>query len=289
MNNNSSKSTQKNKEISEIKLGDYKLIVFDIDGTLVGPTHILDPYTREILLKLNGLGIQFTLATGKNLPATIQIADELKIELPLILSNGSMIETRHGKVFEKSVLPETVTKQVVFICEEENKNLVIYIDDNIIMKKMNKDIFPIYNQVTYGIVEVGKWAVIENHFKEVNKCLVVEQHFPKDLIKLEKRFEQEIGEESDIIFTSTKLLEVLPKGITKVRGIQKLAQSLGIEMREVMAFGDYDNDIGMLSAAGLGVAVQNGSAAAKASANLVIETCAQNGPAKFLEKLMKSV
>jgi Cof subfamily protein (haloacid dehalogenase superfamily) len=273
----------------QIRLSDYKLIVFDIDGTLVGPSHILDPYTREILLKLNKFGVQITLATGKNLPATIQIANELQIDLPMILSNGSMIETRHGKILEKSVLPLNATERVVTICEEDNRNLVIYIDNDLIIKKMNEDIYPIYNQVTYGIVEIGRWESIKDDFDKVNKCLVIEQHDPKKLIDLEKRFKQEIGKESDIIFTSSKLLEVLPKGVTKVTGIQKLASSLGFTMREVMAFGDYDNDIGMLSAAGLGVAVQNGSQAAKASADLIIAACDQNGPAKFLEKLMKSV
>jgi HAD superfamily hydrolase (TIGR01484 family) len=157
------------------------------------------------------------------------------------------------------------------------------------MKEMNEDIFPIYNQVTYGIVEIGQWETIKDHFAKVNKCLVIEQHVPQNLIELEKRFKQEFGAQSNIIFTSTKLLEVLPKGITKVTGIQRLAKNLGIEMDEVMAFGDYDNDIEMLSAAGLGVAVENGSAAAKASADLVIDPCDQNGPAKFLEKLMESL
>ena len=57
-------------------------------------------------------------------------------------------------------------------------------------------------------------------------------------------------------------------------------------MSEVMAFGDYDNDVEMLTAAGLGVVVENGSAAAKASADLIIGACDQNGPAKFLENLM---
>jgi Cof subfamily protein (haloacid dehalogenase superfamily) len=272
-----------------INLHDYKLIIFDIDGTLVGPSHILDQYTREVLLNLRDHGIYYTLATGKNLPATQQIADELKIELPLVLSNGSMIETRHGEILSKSVLPFDITKQVVDICEESDHNLVIYIDNDIIMKQMNEDIFPIYNQVTYGIVEIGQWKTIEDRFSEVNKCLVIEQHVPENLIDLEKRFKQELGSKSDIIFTSTKLLEVLPKGITKVTGIQRLATSLGVEMCEVMAFGDYDNDIEMLIAAGLGVAVENGSAAAKASADLVIESCDQKGPAKFLEKLLQAL
>ena len=279
---------QSNTTRKQIKLNDYKLLVFDIDGTLVGPSHILDPYTRDILLKLRDLGIHITLATGKNLPATKQIADDLEIELPLVLSNGSIIETRHGKITAKSVLPFDVTKRVVEICEADNTNLVIYIDNDIIMKEMNADIFPIYNQVTFGIVEIGQWDNLEGRFAEVNKCLVIEQHQPQNLINLEKKFKQELGDRSDIIFTSTKLLEVLPKGITKVTGIQRLIDSLGIKMSEVMAFGDYDNDIEMLNAAGLGVVVENGSAAAKASADLIIGPCDQNGPAKFLENLMNS-
>jgi hydroxymethylpyrimidine pyrophosphatase-like HAD family hydrolase len=68
-----------------------------------------------------------------------------------------------------------------------------------------------------------------------------------------------------------------------------MVDSLEIEMREVMAFGDYDNDIEMLKAAGLGIAVENGSEAAKASADLVIGSCDQNGPAKFLEVLMRAI
>jgi Cof subfamily protein (haloacid dehalogenase superfamily) len=279
---------QSNPKQKHINLNDYKLLVFDIDGTLVGPSHILDPYTRDILLKLQGLGIHITLATGKNLPATKQIADDLKIELPLVLSNGSIIETRHGRIIEKSVLPSDVTKRVVEICEVDNTNLVIYIDNDIIMKVMNEDIYPIYNQVTYGIVEIGQWGSLKDRFAEVNKCLVIEQHQPRNLINLEKKFRREIGDRSDIIFTSTKLLEVLPKGITKVTGIQRLIDNLGIKMSEVMAFGDYDNDIEMLNAAGLGVVVENGSEAAKANADLIIEPCDQNGPAKFIENLMKS-
>ena len=274
--------------IRQIRLSDYKLIVFDIDGTLVGPSHILDAYTRDISLKLHDLGIHITLATGKNLLATKQIADDLEIEIPLVLSNGSMIETRHGKIHAKSVLPLYITKHVIEICEEENANLVIYIDNDIIMKEMNADIYPIYDQVIFGILEIGRWDTIESRLAEVNKCLVVEQYQPRNLIELEKRFIKEVGDQSDIIFTSSKLLEVLPKGITKVTGIQRLIDSLGLKMSEVMAFGDYDNDIEMLSAAGLGIVVENGSDAAKASADLIIGTCDQNGPAKFLENLMNS-
>ncbi len=272
-----------------INLRDYRLIVFDIDGTLIGSNHILDPYTRDVLLKLRDYGINMTLATGKNLPATQQTADELEIEIPLVLSNGSMIETRYGEILAKSVLPVQVIKRVTEICDSKNSNLVMYLDNEILIKGMNEDIFQVYNQVAYGISEIGQWSAIASRQAEVNKCLIVEQHNPANLKELEKVFNQDFGTLADILFTSTKLLEVIPKGITKVTGIQKIASSLGIKMSEVMAFGDYDNDVEMLTAAGLGIVVENGSQAAKASADLVIGSCDQNGPAIFLENLMRSI
>ena len=123
----------------KISLRDFRLIVFDIDGTLIGPSHVLHPYTREILLKLRGYGIQITLATGKNLPATQQTADDLEIEIPLVLSNGAMIETRQGVILAKSVLPVQVIKRITEICDDTNCNLVMYLDNEILMKEMNEE------------------------------------------------------------------------------------------------------------------------------------------------------
>ena len=91
--------------------------------------------------RLRDYGIPYTLATGKNLPATRQLADDLEIELPLVLSNGSMIETRQGKILAKSMLPFDVIRSVIEICETRTQNLVLYIDNDIIIKKMNDDIF----------------------------------------------------------------------------------------------------------------------------------------------------
>jgi len=82
------------------------------------------------------------------------------------------------------------------------------------------------------------------------------------------------------------MLEVMPKGVTKLKAIQRLVEMLGISMEEVMTFGDGDNDAEMLEGAGLGVSLENGSDHAKASANLTIASCDENGPAKFLEKLL---
>jgi Cof subfamily protein (haloacid dehalogenase superfamily) len=204
----------------------------------------------------------------------------------MVLSNGSMVENRFGLVLAKFTLPESVTRRVIKICDRKHSNLVMYIDDYIIVKEMNVDIYQIYEPVAAEVIEVGSWEKVFNRIADVNKCLVVEMIKYQNLIELEEIFRQEVGQFADILFTSRHLLEVLPKGITKVTGIQKLIENMGITMKDVMVFGDYDNDVEMLQQAGLGVVVANGSEAARENADLIIEACDENGPAKFLDALI---
>jgi len=274
------------KKINDINLNDYKLIIFDIDGTLVGKDHVLDPFTKKVLFDMREKGFPFTLATGKNLPATKPLADELEIELPLIMINGSMLETRHAEILSKTTLPVDVTLQVIEICEARGKDLVIYIDNGIYVKAMNENIFPVYNNVESGLYEIGEWDAIKEKLAGVNKCLVVDSFVRENLIEMGKIFEKALNGRVDILHSTTTLVEVMAKGVTKVTGINKLAANMGIQINAIMAFGDFDNDAEMLAAVGLGVAVKNASPTAKAAADLVIGSVEENGPAVFLKKLL---
>ena len=270
----------------DINLHDYKLIIFDIDGTLVGKDHMLDPFTKDVLFWLREEGYPFTLATGKNLPATKSLADELKIELPLILVNGGMLQTRHEEMLSKTTLPMDITRQVIEICEVRGKDLVIYIDNGIYIKAMNENIFPVYSNVVSGLFEIGEWDAIMSKLADANKCLVVDSFVRENLIEMGKVFEKALKGRVDILHSSTYLVEVMPKDVTKVTGIRKLAENMGIPMDKIMAFGDFNNDAEMLAAAGLGIAVENASPIAKAAADLVIGSVEEHGPAVFLKELL---
>ncbi len=274
------------KKSSDINLHDYKLIIFDIDGTLVGKDHMLDPFTKEVLFRLRKEGYPFTLATGKNLPATKSLADELEIELPLILVNGGILQTRHEEMLSKTTLPVDITRQVIEICEVRGKDLVIYIDNGIYIKAMNENIFPVYSNVVSGLFEIGEWDAIMSKLADANKCLVVDSFVRENLIEMGKVFEKALKGRVDILHSSTYLVEVMPKGVTKVTGIRKLAENMGIPMDKIMAFGDFNNDAEMLAAAGLGIAVENASPSAKAAADLVIGSVEEHGPAEFLKELL---
>ena len=271
------------------QLKDFSLIVFDIDGTLVGDSHQFHPFTRDTLLKLHDFGIPFTLATGKILPATKAQADELRVSLPLILANGSILQRRSGEILYHVYLPEKVTRKVVDICERREENLIIYSDDKIFIKAMNEDIYPIYSMVESGLYQIGEWENLPVGFERATKCLVVNQHDAQSLYQLGEKLAGVLNSQADVVHTSTKLVEVVPKGINKASAVSRLAEELGISMHQVMAFGDYDNDAEMLSAAGLGVAVGNASDSAKAAADIVIGACEENAVADFLRKLMSEI
>jgi 5-amino-6-(5-phospho-D-ribitylamino)uracil phosphatase len=274
------------RTIYNIDLNNYKLIVSDIDGTLIGSDHILSSYTKKTIFRLREAGYKFTVATGKNMPATISQANELEIDLPLILINGGMLQTRQGDIISVETLPLDVTDDVIKICEELEKDLVIYIDNGIYIRRMNENIYPIYSNVQSGLFEIGEWRSIKEHLIRANKCLVVDSYDRKKLIEMGIVFERLLNDRADVLHASSKLVEVMPRGVTKVSGISKLAASMGISMEEIMAFGDFNNDVEMLSAAGLGIAVENASPDAKAVANMVIGSVSENGPAVFLNELL---
>ena len=272
--------------IGKIKLSDYKLIVFDIDGTIQDSNHNLHPYTKNVLMKLHNARIPFTLATGKNLPAVKPLAEDLKIKLPLILSNGCVLQTVEGQELEKHVLPIEIVLKVINICEEGGWDLAIYLDEGIHIKQMNHNLELLIDYGSPGLIEIGEWSKIAGRFGEVHKCLVVERSSPDEVFKLEKVYETELGDKVEYCHTLPGMLEVMPKGVTKLKAVQRLAEMLGIRMEEVMTFGDGDNDAEMLVGAGLGVSLENGSDLAKASANLTIASSDENGPAKFLDELL---
>ena len=175
---------------------------------------------------------------------------------------------------------------MIEICEARRADLVVYIDNGIYLKVMNENIYPIYSKVVSGLFEIGEWDAIMDKLADANKCLVVDRYVRENLIEIGRVFKEALKEWVDILHTSTSLVEVMPKGVTKVTGIRKLADSMGIPLCEIMAFGDFNNDVEMLAAVGLGLAVKNASSRAKTAADMVIGSVEEHGPAKFLKELL---
>ena len=80
------------------------------------------------------------------------------------------------------------------------------------------------------------------------------------------------------------LVEATPPGVSKGDALRRLAQQLDIPLAQTMSIGDQDNDAPMIEAAGLGIAMQNGSARARAAATVIAPSLANDGAAWAIER-----
>jgi Cof subfamily protein (haloacid dehalogenase superfamily) len=271
---------------SHLDINKFKLVISDLDGTILESGQPIHPFTKEVVAKLPDLGIQFTLASGRSLASLRPYAEELKIDMPLVLANGCIVQSLDGVIHFRITMPVEVTRKVIEITEKENSDLVIFSDDRLFYKQMTDNIFRIFGKLSNSIYEVGSWDAIESHFSEVNKFMIIDWQSQENLKKLENIFDSELSTQADYLRTNINHLEVMPKGVTKATGLKQLVDSMGIRMDEIIAFGDFDNDAAMLAEVGLGVAVENACDLAKRNADLVVGSCAENGPAVFLNQLI---
>ncbi len=271
---------------SHIELSQYKLVISDLDGTILESGQPIHPFTKEVLAKLPELGIRFTLASGRSLASLRPFAEELRIDIPLVLANGCIIQSLDGIIHHRITMPVEVTRKIIEITEREGSDLVIFSDDRLFYKKMTDNIFRIFGKLNNSIYEVGSWDAIESMLEQINKFMIIDWESQENLTRLETIFDTDLSSQADYLRTNKNHLEVMPKGVTKATGLKKLADGMGIRMAEIIAFGDFDNDAAMLAEVGLGVAVENACDLAKQSADLIVGSCAENGPAIFLNQLI---
>ncbi|MDO9546476.1 MAG: HAD family hydrolase [Pelolinea sp.] len=270
----------------DINIDQFKLFVFDVDGTILQLHHEIDPFTRSVLLDLKNNEFLVTLATGKNLKSTRKLAEILQIDLPLVLSNGCVLQSLDGVIHQKYFLPIDFLRQLIEVCERMDLDLAIHIEEDIFVKNINENISILFSYGSPSLEEVGDWESIEYLLPKAYKCLVVDRKNRERLFQLEDSMRALVGDSVNYCQTLPEMVEFMPPGVSKLTGIKTIAIEKNISMNSIMAFGDGNNDAEMLGEVGYGVAVENASNLAKNSADWVVPSCAENGPAQFLNHLI---
>ena len=271
----------------DIKINQFKLFVFDVDGTILQMNHELDSLTQSVLLDLKEMGFAITLATGKNMRSTRALAEKLQIELPLVLSNGCVLQSLDGTIHQKHYLSTDFLLQLIGECERMNLDLAIHIDEDTYVKEVTDNLSIMYAYGFTSLEVVSEWKAINGLLPKAYKCLVVDRNNRDSLFELEKRMRSKVGNLVTYCHSLTEILEFMPEGISKMTGIRAITEEMDISLQSVMAFGDGNNDAEMLAAVGFGAAVENAAKSVKDSADWVVPSCANNGPAQFLQYLMK--
>jgi Cof subfamily protein (haloacid dehalogenase superfamily) len=265
-----------------------KLIAFDLDGTLLGPNLKCSPRVKAAIARAQSMGRTVTLATGRGPSPTDKFAAELSITAPLICFQGGLVyDYQARKVLFETRLDPAIVPLIVKLSDEHHWNLQFESPDMAYLPRVSN-----HPQVLLDLLSVANWKRVDNFLTdlpEVPHKFILSVHDPaeRDALAAEVRtyFSENLAEIT-IVPSHPILVEGLPPGMNKSRGLAWLAGQLGIAQAEVMAVGDNDNDVEMLEWAGVGVAMGNASPAALAVADWVAPSVSEDGTAVALEKFI---
>ena len=266
---------------------EYKLIAMDLDGTLNNDQKIITEKTKAALMVAQKQGIRLALASARPSPGLFKERDILSLQnyggILMSYNGGRIVDAETNRVLFETSMDLEETKQV--LRKLESLPVTPILDDGIQFYVTSKDGYKVdYECKNNNMVcsEVGNLA----DFLAFAPIKILMSVQPEELAQVQQAIAAFLPENLSVVQTAPFYLEVIPKVINKGQGIRDICNVLGIDPAEVISFGDAANDIPMLQAAGMGVAMGNAQEAVKAAANMVTLSNNDDGIAAALEKLL---
>lgn len=260
---------------------DIRLIVTDLDGTLLNSQHKITPRNREAIARASAAGIPTVLATGKTRYSSETLIEELGLRTPGIFVQGLLIANADGSTRHQQTLDVQIARRVISFVEERGFSVMAYSGSRLMIKVHHPyaDIIMNYGEPRPEIV--GPLVNLLDNVP-VNKLMLMGDE--KRLRALRYQLDKLFGPQINMTTTQTATLEVLPAGASKGKAVRFVAQEMGIPMDKVLAIGDGENDLEMLKLAGWGVAVANADERLKAVAKVVVGSNDDSGVAEAIER-----
>ena len=266
----------------------YKLLVLDVDGTLLNDEREISKRTLAALLKVQQMGVRIVLASGRPTYGLMPLAKTLELGnyggFVLSYNGCQIIKAQNGEIlFERRINPEMLP----YLEKKARKNgfaIFTYHDDTLITDSPDNEY--IKNEALLNNLKI----IREDEFSTAIdfapcKCMLVSDK-EKALIGLEQHWEKRLAGTLDAFRSEPYFLEVVPCGVNKANTLGALLEHLGVTREEVIAVGDGVCDVTMLQLAGMGVAMGHSQDSVKVCADYVTASNAEDGVALAVEKLI---
>ena len=266
----------------------YKLLVLDVDGTLLNDEREISKRTLAALLKVQQMGVRIVLASGRPTYGLMPLAKTLELGnyggFVLSYNGCQIIKAQNGEIlFERRINPEMLP----YLEKKARKNgfaIFTYHDDTLITDSPDNEY--IKNEALLNNLKI----IREDEFSTAIdfapcKCMLVSDK-EKALIGLEQHWEKRLAGTLDAFRSEPYFLEVVPCGVNKANTLGALLEHLGVTRVEVIAVGDGVCDVTMLQLAGMGVAMGHSQDSVKVCADYVTASNEEDGVALAVEKLI---
>lgn len=273
-------------------MNDIRLIASDMDGTLLNSNTQISERTAKALRAAQEKGVIVSLCTGRFAQYGAMMLNNIGVSGPVAGANGGSIwdDTLKKTVAAHPIDADTALR-INTLLRDCDVYYYVFASDTIASSETGKN-HPLshywHNQdfarkysLSFGNGREYTLDVVGNN--RAVKFFVTRQ--PDDVYAY---LSTELAKIPGIYVTasSKNCFEIMKEGVNKRSGVEELAALHGIDMKNVMTLGDYDNDMPMIRAAWLGVAMGNATDEVKACADYVTDTNDNDGVAKAIEKFV---
>lgn len=262
---------------------EYKMIVLDMDDTLLTDDHTISEENKEMIFKAQEKGVKVVLASGRPTSAMTSYAKELKLDFYnsyMLSYNGAVItDLKEDKILFEQTLTKEQIHELYDYSQKNNTHIITYVNEEIV-SETDSEFIEIEKHITgmaHNKVRSFKNAVQSNAVK----CILLEE--PSYLKTVEDDLKQAMPHLS-VSMSKPFFLEVAQQGIDKAHSLKKLAKRLDINQSEIIAVGNAGNDLTMIEYAGLGVWVDNVTPELRDKADVIVASNNDHGVAEVIRR-----
>jgi Cof subfamily protein (haloacid dehalogenase superfamily) len=259
-----------------------KVIITDLDGTLLNTDHKISNYTKEVFKKLHDQNYLIIVATGRHHIDALTVTDELDFPIYLVTSNGARIHTPKKELFFAFDIESEAIKSVLKLDIDPNITSVLFQEEVWLTNHHNEKLNSFQKEMSYP-PKIVDFDTVEN-LSAIKLLFVHDDH--EKLMELEALIMKEHHTHFDSCFSLPICLEFMDKTIDKSHAIAKILAQENYTFQESICFGDGFNDEKMLLAAQKALIMGNATEKLKHKLSHleVIETNHEDGVAKYIEK-----
>ncbi len=267
----------------------YKLLVLDIDGTLLDKNGAIAAEDKDALAKAVDAGIQVALSTGRVVQTSLKTLNQLSLDGYHIFFDGALVYNpeKGDEVYARPISPELVRQMVNYIHRDE-VNLDLYsvtqffVEQESWRSDIRRQFFGIEpTVVNFARVWLGerivKGTMVVRSTEEKAKAASFCRYFKDSLT---------FSPTKTPAYPDVDFINVVAAGVAKGEALEALVTHLGIPLSQVVAIGDGNNDASLLARVGLAIAMGNATAELKALADQVTLDVDHHGVAAAIQKFL---
>jgi Cof subfamily protein (haloacid dehalogenase superfamily) len=268
----------------------YRMLAINIDGTLLHSNGRIHKLTKEAIEYVQQKGIYVTLVTSRTFASASKIAKALKLDSILVTHRGGYLAKEIGKPVQLARIDESITYDIVRLLEGFPCQIRLVHENFSLANKYKLN----HNMLAKTVFTSGDPLFYSQQFVDSIGDTIVDE--PANPISIEAYFEysedlKDVKTATENMFSEVNCLQlndlrldIVPVGVSKLSGLLYIAEQLGIKRSQIVYIGDDMDDIEMIEAAGLGVAMGNAPIEVKRAADWVTRSQNQQGVAYMVKE-----